>query len=89
MGLIFLIMLGAVLGWLATIILRIVGRESLKVNVVAGIGGALIAGLVINPLLGEGNLLSGGYSAEALLISFAGSVLALISVNLLHCSEIG
>lgn len=87
MGLIFLIMMGAMLGWVTAIIRPGSDRCALTGNVTAGIGGALCAGLIINPLIGESNLLSGGYSAEALLVSIAGAVLALVSLNLLHRSE--
>ena len=88
MGLIFLITMGSVLGWLATIIRRAADSHALSVNVAAGIGGAFVAALIINPLLGKGQLLEGAYTAGALLICLAGSVVVLISVNLLHRSEI-
>lgn len=88
MGLIFLVMLGAVLGWIAAIILRVRRHGELEINITTGVGGALIAGLIINPLIGEGNMLHGGYSVEALLVSVGGSLVMLVSVNLLRCSEL-
>ncbi len=88
MGLIFLVGLGSVLGWLAAIIARTRSSHGLMVNVVAGITGALIAGLLVNPLTGQGNILSGRYSAETLLVCLGGSLVLLISVNLLRCGEL-
>ena len=81
MGLIYLILVGSVLGWLAAIMLK---SEGLKRNCLAGIGGALVAGLLISPLFGNGNLASGGYSVDALVIGLLGSVAAIASANLLH-----
>ncbi|GAA0267173.1 hypothetical protein GCM10009127_03520 [Alteraurantiacibacter aestuarii] len=87
MGLIFLIGSGALLGWLTTIVLQ-TGGNALKVNLASGIGGALVGGLLVNPLIGEGNLLAGGYSIAALLISLGGSVVLLASVNILRHREL-
>lgn len=87
MGLIFIILLGATLGWMATIILRTGGSHAFKVNVAAGVCGALLGGLVVNALIGEGNLLNGGYSVVSLLVALAGTLILLVSVNLLHRSE--
>lgn len=82
MGLIFLIVVGAVLGWLAAIVTRSENLGGILRNVSAGIAGACLAGLVINPLVGAGSLLEGGYSVSALLISLLGSILLLVLVNL-------
>ena len=87
MGLIFLILLGLVLGWLATIILQAGNSRNLMVNLTSGVGGAILAGIVINPLIGLGNLLRGAYSVEALLVSFAGAISLLVAVNLLQRGE--
>ncbi len=87
MGLIFMIMLGAVLGWVATIILRGANVRELAINMVVGIGGGLIAGLLVCPLIGKDNLLSSGHSVEALLVSLAGSLILLVSVNVLRRGE--
>ena len=82
MGLVFLLVVGALLGWVAAIIMRAETSRGLALNVAAGIAGALIAGLVIGPLLGRGNLLEGTYSVDGLLVAFAGTVLFLFLVNL-------
>jgi len=51
-------------------------------NILIGIAGALVTGLVINPLIGGGNLLAGQYKVDALLIALAGSVVMLLAVHL-------
>ena len=87
MGLIFLIVLGASMGWLATLVGDARGSQSLQRNVVVGLFGAFAGGLLVDPLLGGGGLLAGSYRIEALLLALVVSALALLSVNLLHRSE--
>ena len=67
MGLVFLIVLGALLGWLAAIVMRAEQGRGILLNVAAGIGGALVTGLVVGPLLGFGSLLEGRHSVDGLL----------------------
>jgi uncharacterized membrane protein YeaQ/YmgE (transglycosylase-associated protein family) len=82
MGLVFLLMVGGLLGWLAAIIMRAETSRGIAFNIAAGIAGALVAGLVIGPLLGRGNLLEGTYSVDGLLVAFAGTVVFLFMVNM-------
>lgn len=89
MGLVLLVVLGAILGWLAAIIMRAESTRGILLNVIAGIGGALVAGLVVNPLLGKGGLLEGHYHADGLLVALLGSVCVLLLVNLLRGRELG
>lgn len=88
MGLVFLIVIGAMLGWLAAIIARADSASERRRNILIGIAGALVAGLVVNPLLGQSNLLDGQYSIDALLIALTGSVAVLLAVNLLRDREL-
>lgn len=82
MGVVFLLVVGAILGWLAAIIVESEDSGGMAPNLVAGIGGALIAGLGVTPLVGRGNLLGGNYSVTALVIALLGSILLLLAVNL-------
>lgn len=76
MALILLIVVGGVLGWLASIIMRRDDRQGLLLNVAVGIAGTLVAGLVSN----SGSILS-GLSAQALLTSLAGALVLLALLN--------
>jgi len=82
MGLIILLVIGGLIGWLASIVMRTDGQQGILLNVVVGIIGALLAGLLLNPLFGGGNIMNGDYSASALLVSFLGAVILLAIVNL-------
>jgi uncharacterized membrane protein YeaQ/YmgE (transglycosylase-associated protein family) len=88
MGLVFLIVIGGMLGWLAAIITRAETGPARLRNILIGIAGALVAGLVVNPLLGGGNLLAGQYSIDALMIALAGTVGVLLVVNLWRSREL-
>lgn len=81
MGLIILIIIGGVLGWLASIVMRTDGQQGLLLNIVVGIVGAFLAGLILNPLIGGGNIMNGDYSISSLLVSFLGAVVLLAIVN--------
>jgi uncharacterized membrane protein YeaQ/YmgE (transglycosylase-associated protein family) len=82
MGLIILIVVGGILGWLASMVMRTDGQQGLFLNVVVGIVGALLAGFLLNPLVGGGNIMAGDFSMSALLVSFIGAVVLLAIVNL-------
>ena len=86
MGVIFLIVVGAMLGWLVSIVTRTEGQMHL-LNLLSGIAGALVTGIVVAPLLDSGNMLTGSYSVRALLLSTLGSVLLISVVNLLRHEE--
>jgi uncharacterized membrane protein YeaQ/YmgE (transglycosylase-associated protein family) len=87
MGLVFLVVLGGILGWLAAIINSSENARGVALNVAAGIGGALLTGLVLAPLLGVGSILDGAYRIDGLLTALAGSLVVLIAVNVLRDRE--
>lgn len=82
MGLIILIIVGGIIGWLASLVMRTDGQQGLLLNIVVGIVGALLAGFLLNPLIGGGNIMAGDFSASALIVSFLGAVVLLAIVNL-------
>ena len=82
MGLIILLVVGGVLGWLASIVMRTDGQQGIILNVVVGIVGALLAGFVVTPLIGGAPITSGALDARSLLVSFLGAVILLAIVNL-------
>lgn len=89
MGLVFLLLFGAILGWLAAIVMRAEDRRSVTINMLLGIGGALFAGLVVHPWMNNGgSLLAGRYSVAALLTAVVGSLAVLLVANLLRRREL-
>ena len=84
MGIIILLVVGGVLGWLASIVMRTDGQQGIILNVVVGIIGAFLAGFLITPLIGGAPITSGGFSIQSLLVSFVGAVILLAIVNLIR-----
>ena len=82
MGLIILIIVGGIIGWLASLVMRTDAQQGILLNIVVGIVGALLAGFLLNPLIGGGNIMAGDFSASSLLVSFLGAVVLLAIVNL-------
>jgi uncharacterized membrane protein YeaQ/YmgE (transglycosylase-associated protein family) len=88
MGIFVLVIVGGILGWLASIVMRRDAEQGIVLNITAGIAGALIAGLVLNPLIGGGNILAGDLGAGSLLIAFLGAVVFLALINLVTRSSV-
>ena len=84
MNLIILLIVGGILGWLASIVMRTDGQQGLFLNVVVGVVGAMLAGFVITPLLGGAPITSGALDIRSLFVSFLGAVVLLAIVNLVR-----
>jgi uncharacterized membrane protein YeaQ/YmgE (transglycosylase-associated protein family) len=80
MNIIIWLILGGVIGWLASVIMRT--QEGILLNIVVGIVGALIGGWLISPLVGAGTINSGDISLAGLGVSLLGAIILLAIVNL-------
>jgi uncharacterized membrane protein YeaQ/YmgE (transglycosylase-associated protein family) len=81
MGFILAVALGAVLGWIASIVVRADAQQHILRDILVGIIGALLGCVVLGPVLGGGNILEATLDMRSLLVAALGS-LALLS--LLH-----
>ena len=84
MNFIVWIIVGALVGWVASIIMRTNARQGLLLDIVVGIVGAFLAGLVLTPLFGIGTINQNDFSLPALLVSLLGAVLLLAIVRLVR-----
>lgn len=82
MNFIIWLIVGGVIGWLASLLMKTDGQQGLILNVVVGIVGAMIAGWFISPLVGVGTINQSNFSLPALFVSFIGAVILLAIVNL-------
>jgi len=82
MTLILILIVGGVIGWLASMVMRTDAQQGIFLNVIVGIVGALIAGVVLTPLIGGAPITSGSFDFMSLLASFLGAVLLLAILNL-------
>ena len=82
MNFIIWLIVGGVIGWLASIVMKTDGQQGMFLNVVVGIVGAMLGGWFISPLVGVGTINQDNFSLPALLVSFVGAAILLAIVNL-------
>lgn len=82
MNFIIWLIVGGIVGWLASMVMRTDGQQGLILNVVVGIVGALLAGWFLTPLVGVGTINQNNFSLAGLLVSFVGAIILLAIVNL-------
>ncbi len=82
MNFIIWLVVGGLIGWLASMLMKTDGQQGIVLNVVVGIVGAMLAGWFISPLVGVGTINQDNFSLPALLVSFVGAAVLLGIVNL-------
>jgi len=83
MGLILALIIGGIIGWLASIIMRTNAQQGLLMNIVVGIVGSLIGSFLLGRFFGaEGSLLNSPLDIGTLLAALVGAVVLLAVVNL-------
>ena len=82
MNIIVWLVVGGILGWLASILMKTDGQQGIILNVVVGIIGATIGGWVISPMVGVATINQNNFSLAGLAVSFLGAVILLAVVNL-------
>jgi uncharacterized membrane protein YeaQ/YmgE (transglycosylase-associated protein family) len=84
MNLIIWLVVGGLIGWVASLIMRTDAQQGIILNVVVGIVGALLGGWLIAPMLGTGTINSNDFSLASLGVSLLGAVILLAIVNLVR-----
>jgi len=84
MNFIIWIVVGGILGWLASLVMRTDAQQGMLLNIVVGIVGALLGGWLLAPLFGTGTINQSDFSIGSLLVSFLGAVILLAIVNLVR-----
>jgi uncharacterized membrane protein YeaQ/YmgE (transglycosylase-associated protein family) len=84
MNIIIWLIVGALVGWLASIVMKTNAQQGWLLNIIVGVVGALVAGWFLAPLFGTGTINQGDFSLSALIVSFLGAVILLGVVNLIR-----
>lgn len=79
MGIILWLIVGGIIGWLASIIMRTDAQQGILLNIVVGIVGAFIGGLIFT-----GGSIGEGITLYSFLVSLLGAVILLAIVNLVR-----
>jgi uncharacterized membrane protein YeaQ/YmgE (transglycosylase-associated protein family) len=78
------IVVGGILGWLASIVMKTDAQQGMILNVVVGIVGALLGGWLLAPLFGTGTINQNDFSIAGLGVSLLGAIILLAIVNLVR-----
>lgn len=84
MNLIIWLIVGGLVGWAASLLMRTDAQQGIVLNVIVGIVGAALAGFFVSPLLGLPTINEGVFSLGSLLVSLVGAVILLAIVNLVR-----
>ncbi|MGL5836949.1 MAG: GlsB/YeaQ/YmgE family stress response membrane protein [Sphingorhabdus sp.] len=84
MNIILILIVGGILGWLASLIMRTDAQQGIFLNIVVGIVGAVLAGFLVTPLIGGAPITSGAFDIRSLLASLVGAIILLAIVNMVR-----
>ncbi|WP_277981860.1 GlsB/YeaQ/YmgE family stress response membrane protein [Sphingomonas phyllosphaerae] len=80
MGIIIWLVIGGVIGWLASIIMRTDAQQGIFLNIIVGVVGAFLGGLLFT----GGSINNAPLTIYSFLVSLVGAVVLLAIVNLVR-----
>ena len=83
MGFLIWLIIGGIVGWLASLVMRTDAQQGMLLNIVVGIVGAFLGGWLISPLVGTGTI-NDGISIGSIIVSLIGAIILLAIVNLVR-----
>ena len=81
MSFILWLVVGGLLGWVASMIMGTNDKQGIFLNIIVGIVGAFLGGLILAPLFGTGTINQYDFSIGSLLVSLLGAVILLFVVG--------
>jgi uncharacterized membrane protein YeaQ/YmgE (transglycosylase-associated protein family) len=84
MGFIIWLVVGGMVGWVASLIMKTDGSQGIILNVIVGIVGAVIAGYLIAPLLGVSTINENPVNIVSILVSLLGATVLIGVLKLLR-----
>ena len=82
MNFIIWLIVGGLIGWVASMIMKTDAQQGVLLNIVVGIVGAMLGGWLVSPLLGAGTINQSDFSIGGLLVSLVGAIILLAIINL-------
>jgi uncharacterized membrane protein YeaQ/YmgE (transglycosylase-associated protein family) len=79
MNILIWLVIGGVIGWLASLVMRTNAQQGILLNIVVGIVGAFIGGLIFT-----GGSINDGVTLYSFIISLLGAIILLAIVNLIR-----
>ena len=88
MNFIIWLVVGGLIGWVASMLMRTDGQQGILLNIVVGIVGAFLGGWLLAPMFGTGTINQNDFSVSGLVVSLIGAVILLAIVNLFRRGSI-
>jgi uncharacterized membrane protein YeaQ/YmgE (transglycosylase-associated protein family) len=89
MNFIIWLIIGGLIGWLASMVMKTNAQQGIFLNIIVGIIGAMIGGWLLAPMFNASATINQeDFSGSALVVSFLGAVILLAIVNLLRRGRI-
>jgi uncharacterized membrane protein YeaQ/YmgE (transglycosylase-associated protein family) len=82
MNIIIWLVIGGLVGWVASKVMKTDAQQGIILNVVVGVVGALLGGWLLSPLVGASTINQGNFSVAGLLVSLGGAIALLAIVRL-------
>ena len=81
MNFIVWLIVGGLLGWVASMIMGTNDRQGMLLNIIVGIVGAFLGGVLLAPMFGTGTINQGDFSFSSLVVSLVGALILLAIVG--------
>lgn len=81
MGIILWIVFGGIVGWVASLIMKTDAQQGIVLNIVVGIVGAFLGGILMS-FLGEGGV--GGFNLYSFIVALIGAIVLIWIVKMLR-----
>ncbi|HEX9921073.1 MAG TPA: GlsB/YeaQ/YmgE family stress response membrane protein [Anaerolineae bacterium] len=82
MNFIIWLIVGGLVGWVASMVMGTNRQQGILMNIIVGIVGAFLAGIVLTPYFGISTINQNNFSLPALLVSLVGAIILLAVVSL-------
>jgi uncharacterized membrane protein YeaQ/YmgE (transglycosylase-associated protein family) len=84
MGIIIWLIVGGVIGWLASIIMKTDAQQGIVLNIVVGVVGAVLGGWLLAPIFGTSTINQNSLSFGSIFVSLLGAIILLAVVNFIR-----
>ena len=84
MNFIIWLVVGGLIGWVASMVMKTDAQQGVMLNIVVGIVGAFLGGWLISPLVGVPSINQDAFSVGAMAVSLVGAIILLAVVNLMR-----
>jgi uncharacterized membrane protein YeaQ/YmgE (transglycosylase-associated protein family) len=82
MNILVWLIVGGIIGWIASMIMRTDSQQGIGLNIVVGIVGSFLGGWLLSPFVGVSTINQNNFSIAGMVVSLLGAIILLAGVNL-------